>query len=46
MANEALVIVDENGGYHFQQTIGGDQTGEVLGYYRYPAQGTARRLTT
>lgn len=36
MANEALVIVDENGGYHFQQVIGGDQTGEVLGYYRYP----------
>jgi arginine decarboxylase len=36
MANEALVIVDENGAYHFQQVIGGDQTGEVLGYYRYP----------
>jgi arginine decarboxylase len=36
MANEALVIVDENGKYHFQQVIGGDQTGEVLGYYRYP----------
>lgn len=36
MVNEALVIVEENGAYHFQQVIGGDQMGEVLGYYRYP----------
>ncbi len=36
MANEAHVIVDDNGKYHFSQVIGGDETGEVLGYYRYP----------